>query len=461
MTAISPSSGPISGGTAVTITGTGFLNGATVSLGGTSATGITVVSSTSITATTPAHAAGAVNVVVTNTDTQSGTLTNGFTYTNPVPSITSLNPSTVAVGSATFTLTVNGTNFISTSVVQVGGNSRVTTFVNSTQVTAAILASDVATAGSLSITVVNPAPGGGTSNTATVSVVNPNPVPSIATISPTNVIAGSSGFTLTVNGTNFVGASVVRVNGNNRTTAYISSVQLTAQIPSSDVVGAGSLSITVLNPTPGGGTSNSVTLTVNPANYSLSLDGTSNTYATAWGSSFAVSGAITVEGWIKTTSSYADILRCWNYGASGGYDLTLTKTSVTFSILGTSAYVDANVAISDGLWHHVAGVFDGNSPANVMVYVDGVLRGSSLWMMSLNSNSQTVTIGYSVNALLDEIRVTASAVYTGNFTPPRHLTVLPTTVALWKFDGLSTLDSTSFHNNLTLFGNATFSPDTP
>ena len=50
----------------MTITGTGFLAGATVSLGGTAATGVTVVNSTSITATTAAHAAGAVNVVVTN-----------------------------------------------------------------------------------------------------------------------------------------------------------------------------------------------------------------------------------------------------------------------------------------------------------------------------------------------------------------------------------------------------------
>ena len=65
----------------MTITGTGFLAGATVSLGGTAATGVTVVSSTSITATTAAHAAGAVNVVVTNTDAQTGTLTNGYTYT--------------------------------------------------------------------------------------------------------------------------------------------------------------------------------------------------------------------------------------------------------------------------------------------------------------------------------------------------------------------------------------------
>lgn len=82
VTSISPTSGSTSGGTSVTITGANFVSGATVSLGGSAATGVTVVSSTSITATTTAHAAGAVNVVVTNPDTQSGTLNSGFTYTS-------------------------------------------------------------------------------------------------------------------------------------------------------------------------------------------------------------------------------------------------------------------------------------------------------------------------------------------------------------------------------------------
>jgi len=81
VTAISPTSGSTSGGTSVTITGTNFGSGATVSIGGTAATSVTVVSSTSITATTPAHTAGTVDVVVTNTDSQNGTLSNGFTYT--------------------------------------------------------------------------------------------------------------------------------------------------------------------------------------------------------------------------------------------------------------------------------------------------------------------------------------------------------------------------------------------
>jgi len=68
----------------VTITGTNFATGATVTLGGAGATNVVVVSATQITATTPAHAAGAVNVVVTNPDTQTGTLANGYAYTSSV-----------------------------------------------------------------------------------------------------------------------------------------------------------------------------------------------------------------------------------------------------------------------------------------------------------------------------------------------------------------------------------------
>jgi glucose/arabinose dehydrogenase len=83
VTSINPTTGVTTGGTTLTVTGTGFLSGATVSFGGTAATGVVLVNSTTITASTPAHAAGAVNVVVTNTDAKSGTLTNGYTYTAP------------------------------------------------------------------------------------------------------------------------------------------------------------------------------------------------------------------------------------------------------------------------------------------------------------------------------------------------------------------------------------------
>jgi hypothetical protein len=80
VTAVTPPSGTSLGGTSVTIAGTGFNSGATVTFGGSSATNVVVVNSTQITAKTPAHAAGAVNVTVTNTNATFATLTNGYTY---------------------------------------------------------------------------------------------------------------------------------------------------------------------------------------------------------------------------------------------------------------------------------------------------------------------------------------------------------------------------------------------
>src|SRR5205085_3895571 len=77
VSSIAPSSGPTAGGTSVTITGANFVSGATVQIGGAAATSVVFSNSTTITATTPAHAAGAVDVAVTNPDGQSGTLVSG------------------------------------------------------------------------------------------------------------------------------------------------------------------------------------------------------------------------------------------------------------------------------------------------------------------------------------------------------------------------------------------------
>jgi hypothetical protein len=79
VTAIAPTSGPAAGGTAVTVTGTNFLDGAGVTIGGVAATGVTVTSATTADASTPALAAGTLNdVTLTNADTQSGTLVAGW-----------------------------------------------------------------------------------------------------------------------------------------------------------------------------------------------------------------------------------------------------------------------------------------------------------------------------------------------------------------------------------------------
>lgn len=82
VSSVSPNSGSMGGGTSITITGSAFQAGATVTFGGTPATNVAVVSATTITATTPSHTAGSVAVVVTNSDGQAGTLSGGFTYTS-------------------------------------------------------------------------------------------------------------------------------------------------------------------------------------------------------------------------------------------------------------------------------------------------------------------------------------------------------------------------------------------
>jgi hypothetical protein len=82
VTSVSPSFGTGTGGTSVTINGTNFATGASVTFGGTAATSVVVVSAIKITAKTPAHATGAVNVTVTNPDTSTGTLVGGYQY-NP------------------------------------------------------------------------------------------------------------------------------------------------------------------------------------------------------------------------------------------------------------------------------------------------------------------------------------------------------------------------------------------
>src|SRR5947207_15994989 len=84
---------------------------------------------------------------------------------NPVPLINQpLVPAAIKPGSAGFTITVNGTGFVSGAVVKWNGNVRTTTFVSKSRLTASILSTDVAKANTASVTVVNPSPGGGSSN---------------------------------------------------------------------------------------------------------------------------------------------------------------------------------------------------------------------------------------------------------------------------------------------------------
>ena len=118
-TGISPTSGTASGGTLVTVAGTDFVAGATVTVGGAVCTSPNVVSATSLTCTTGAGSAGAVNVVVSNSDSQSGTLTSGFTYVAVATYSVAYNGNTSTGGS----VPTDGNTYANGASVSVLGNS--------------------------------------------------------------------------------------------------------------------------------------------------------------------------------------------------------------------------------------------------------------------------------------------------------------------------------------------------
>jgi hypothetical protein len=133
---VSPNSGPVSGGTSVTITGTKFVSGARVSFGSLEAQTVTVSSETEIRTVTPrAVADGAVDVTVRNPDGQSGTLRAGFLYTSgagsQAPTITSISPTSGSTDGGT-SVQLTGRNFLTGAVVFFGTVTAPTATVDST-----------------------------------------------------------------------------------------------------------------------------------------------------------------------------------------------------------------------------------------------------------------------------------------------------------------------------------------
>lgn len=264
---ISPTNGPIGVLVTLTVAGTGFIAGTVINFNGTNytPTSLTITQAVVDIPSTAVPSSGNYPVFATNTNGQSASVT--FTVnpaSNPVPTLTSISPATVAAGSAQFTMMVIGTNFINSSVVKWGATNLATTFVDGTHLSAIVPANLLTAAGSAAVTVFNPTPGGGTSaaQTFTISAAN-NPVPVITSSSPAIKLVGDPQFTLTVNGSNFVAGSMVMINGVARPTSYVGPGQLTATIPATDLQTAGTLLVSVFNPTPGGGTSQASQLLVN------------------------------------------------------------------------------------------------------------------------------------------------------------------------------------------------------
>lgn len=266
ITSISPTAGVVGGGDlTMTVSGFGFHPQSVVRWdSGDLAT--TYSSANFLTAVIPSDSmvsATSATISVFNPAPGGGT-SNGVSFAvvppNPVPTITSLSPSTATAGGPGFDLTVTGTDFVSGAVVSWGAQQRTTEYLSDTSVRASILGSDIADGGTVMVTVANLAPGGGTSNELAMTIENPTPV--ITELSPASAAEGTPGRTVSVLGSGFVNSSVARWNGSERPTTFFDSGYIQVGLSAADLASAGTGSISVVNPTPGGGMSGEVTFTV-------------------------------------------------------------------------------------------------------------------------------------------------------------------------------------------------------
>jgi hypothetical protein len=182
---------------------------------------------------------------------------------NPIPSVTSVSPNSVAAGTADTTITVTGSDFISSSVVNLNGQPLKTTFVSGTQLTAVIPSGNLAAGAVNNVTVTNPQPGGGTSGGSITFTVT-NPSPTVSQVSPNSIPSGTA-TTLVVTGTNFVSTSKITLDGQNLQTSFVSTTKLQGTVPASPAIASGNHTVAVINPAPGGGTSGISTLAVHLA----------------------------------------------------------------------------------------------------------------------------------------------------------------------------------------------------
>ena len=232
VTAVSPNAGPIAGGTVVTVSGTGFADSIAttgVTFAGNNATSYTINSDTSITATSPAHAAGVADVVVTNeTGSSSTSSADHFSY-EAVPSVTGISPAAGTTNGGDV-VTITGTGFVvgSTTVAFGAGAG---TSVTCTSTTSCSATSPAGSAGVVDLTVTT---AGGTSTISSADHFTYDATPSVTAVSPAaGPIAG--GTVVTVSGTGFadsIATTGVTFAGNNATSYTINSdTSITATSP--------------------------------------------------------------------------------------------------------------------------------------------------------------------------------------------------------------------------------------
>ena len=326
------------GGATVTLT-------ATDNLSGVAATFYKIDSGSQTTYTAPFTVTGVGTHIVaySSTDKAGNTeTTHTLTVTlNPVPTLSSISPSSATAGTAAFTLTVTGTNFAPSSTVKWNGGSLATTYVSSTQLTASVPAADIASVGAASVTVANPAPGGGTSGAKTFTIVAPT-LKSLS-ISPTSITGGMNG-TGTVTLTGPAPAGGIGVT--------LASSSSKAVVPASVTVASGSTTATF--PVSGllvaANTSAKITATYGASKPTASI----TVVKSAPASPRAVAGTkqVTLSWSALTGAATYNIYRGTSKGGEG-------SVAYKRGVAGTS-FTDTGLTTGTTYWYQISGVGSGS-----------------------------------------------------------------------------------------------------
>ena len=240
ITGSSPVSGPTAGGTDVVITGTGFQTGAVVRFGATAGT-VQQLTTTAITARTPAGSAGLVAISVTNPDGGAATRVSAFTYLAP-PTITGSSPVSGPTAGGT-DVVITGTGFQTGAVVRFGATAGVVQQLTTTAITARTPAGS---AGLVAISVTNPDGGAATQASAFTYLAPPTITGSSPVSGPT-----AGGTDVVITGTGFQTGAVVRFGATAGTVQQLTTTAITARTPAGS---AGLVAISVTNPDGGAAT---------------------------------------------------------------------------------------------------------------------------------------------------------------------------------------------------------------
>jgi len=296
-----------------------------------------------------------------------------------------MTPTAVTAGAAAFTLTINGSNFVTNSAVLWNGSPRATTYVSPNSITAQITAADIAAAGNYSVTIDN---GAGATSSAATFIVQPLAALALSDISPSQVVVGGSPFMLSVVGTGFTSESSITWNGTSLTTTYVSSTLLWASVSAAQIANAGTVSIAVVRPGNQGGTSAALNLTIaaptvdavsyqmNPAHTgSVNFQSVSLPASSQW--SVDVGGpasyALIVGGRVIVTAA-----------VNGNSQLTALDASTGGVIWGPIPFVGtANATYDDGLVFVTSGTW---ASSQTLTAIEAA-TGNTKWSASVDGGS--------------------------------------------------------------------------